>query len=63
MEKWDVIIYLLLIGILLFIGNLVKEKVKIFNRVVLPTALLGGFIGLVLAKSIHLFLMIQEIIF
>jgi glutamate:Na+ symporter, ESS family len=45
-EKWDVIIYFLLIGVLLFVGKVLKKKVPFLNRIVLPTALLGGFIGL-----------------
>lgn len=46
MEKWDVIIYFLLIGVLLFVGKVLKKKVPFLNRIVLPTALLGGVIGL-----------------
>ncbi len=49
MEKWDVIIYFLLIGVLLFVGKILKKKVPFLNRIVLPTALLGGVIGLLLS--------------
>jgi ESS family glutamate:Na+ symporter len=46
MDKWNVIIYFLLIGVLLFVGKVLKKYVPFLNRIVLPTALLGGIIGL-----------------
>lgn len=46
MDKWNVIIYFLLIGVLLFVGKILKKYVPFLNRIVLPTALLGGIIGL-----------------
>ncbi len=46
MENWDLILYFLLMGVLLFIGKVLKTKVPVLNRIVLPTALLGGTIGL-----------------
>lgn len=49
MDNWDVIIYFLLIGALLFVGKILKKKVPFLNRIVLPTALLGGIIGLLLS--------------
>lgn len=52
MEKWDVIIYFLLIGVLLFVGKVLKTKLPFLNRIVLPTALLGGLIGLLFSNEI-----------
>ncbi len=49
MEKWDVLIYLILIGILLFVGKIIKTWVPLINRVVIPTALMGGIVGLAFA--------------
>lgn len=49
MEKWDIIIYILLIGILLFVGKFLKTNFPILNRIVLPTALLGGMVGLAIS--------------
>ncbi|MBN2876637.1 MAG: hypothetical protein JXL85_03185, partial [Bacilli bacterium] len=46
MERWDIVIYFLFMGLLLFIGKVLKTKVPVINRIVLPTALLGGAIGL-----------------
>lgn len=52
MEKWTMIIYFLLIGFLLFIGKVLKTKFPFLNRIVIPTALLGGIIGLVFSSEI-----------
>lgn len=49
MEEWGIIIYFLLIGVLMFIAKILKTWVPGLNRVVIPTALLGGFIGLVVS--------------
>lgn len=52
MEKWTIIIYFLLIGFLLFIGKVLKTKLPFLNRIVIPTALLGGIIGLVFSGEV-----------
>ncbi len=52
MEKWQIIIYFLFIGILLFIGKVLKTKVPFLNRIVLPTALLGGVVGLLFSDVV-----------
>lgn len=52
MEKWDVVMYFLLIGGLLFVGKILKTRFMFLNRIVLPTALLGGLIGLLLSDVI-----------
>jgi len=49
MDNWGLIIYFILIGVLLFVGKLLKRYVPFLNRIVLPTALLGGIIGLLLS--------------
>ena len=46
MEKWGAMVYLLLIGVLLFVGKALKTRVPFLNRIVLPSALLGGVVGL-----------------
>ena len=47
MEEWGIILYFLLIGVLMFVAKVLKTWVPGLNRVVIPSALLGGFIGLV----------------
>lgn len=50
MDNWGITIYFILIGVLLFVGKLLKRYVPFLNRIVLPTALLGGIIGLLLSS-------------
>lgn len=52
MENWGIIIYILLIGIALFVGKALKTRVPILNKIVLPSALLGGFVGLLFSDAI-----------
>ncbi|MDX9697828.1 MAG: sodium/glutamate symporter, partial [Bacteroidales bacterium] len=44
--QWEIVIYLMLIGIFMFIAKILKTKVPFLNKVVIPTSLLGGFLGL-----------------
>lgn len=50
------IIYFLFMGLLLFVGKVLKTKVPVINRIVLPTALLGGAIGLLFTSLYSAFL-------
>jgi ESS family glutamate:Na+ symporter len=52
MDKWNVLIYLILIGVLLFVGKVVKTKVPVVNKIVIPTALMGGVIGLLVSVGV-----------
>ena len=56
MEKWSMIIYFLFMGVLLFVGKVLKTKMPFLNRIVLPTALLGGAIGLLFTSLYSAFL-------
>ncbi len=49
MEQWTTIIYFLLIATLIFIGKIFKTKLPLLNKIVIPTALLGGMIGLIIS--------------
>ncbi len=49
MQEWGIIVYFLLIGVLMFIAKILKTWLPGLNKVVIPTALLGGFIGLVIS--------------
>ena len=49
MEQWTTIIYFLLIAALIFIGKFLKTKVPLLNKIVIPTALLGGMLGLIIS--------------
>jgi len=52
MGDWGVIIYIILIGVLLFVGKALKTRVPFLKKVVLPSALLGGFVGLFLSDVV-----------
>lgn len=50
-EDWNVMIYFVFIGVLLFVGKIIKERVPFLNKVIIPTALIAGFIGLMLSDG------------
>jgi ESS family glutamate:Na+ symporter len=47
MEQWGIILYFLLIGVLMFIAKVLKTWLPGLNKIVIPTALLAGIIGLI----------------
>lgn len=49
MQEWPIIIYFLLIGVLMFFAKILKTWLPGLNKVVIPTALLGGLIGLIIS--------------
>jgi ESS family glutamate:Na+ symporter len=50
-DNWNSMNYFVLLGILLFIAKIIKEKVPFLNKVIIPTALIAGFIGLILSNG------------
>lgn len=48
---WDIMIYFIYIGVLLFVGKIIKEKTPYLNRIIIPTALLAGLVGLMLSDG------------
>jgi len=50
-KDWDIMNFFILIGVLLFVGKIIKEKIPFLNRVIIPTALIAGFIGLMLSEG------------
>ncbi len=51
MEEWGIIVNFLLIGGLMFVAKIIKTWFPGINRLVIPTALLGGILGLILVLS------------
>lgn len=49
MQEWPIIIYFLLIGVLMFFAKILKTWLPGLNKVVIPTSLLGGLIGLIIS--------------
>lgn len=50
-DDFSTINFLIYIGVLLFVAKLIKEKVPFLNKVIIPTALIAGFIGLLLSDG------------
>ncbi len=50
-KNWDFITFYLYLGILLFLAKIIKEKVPFIKKIIIPTALIAGFIGLLLSDG------------
>lgn len=50
-SDWGTINYFIYIGLLLFVAKILKEKLPFLNRIIIPSALLAGIIGLVLSEG------------
>lgn len=48
---WDLLQDAAILGLLMIIGQILRAKVKIFQSLLMPASLIGGFIGLVLGPS------------
>lgn len=49
MNEWGVILYFLLFGVLMFVAKILKTWIPGLNKIVIPTALLAGILGLILS--------------
>ncbi len=49
MTEWGIILYFLLFGVLMFIAKVLKTWIPGLNKIVIPTALLAGILGLVIS--------------
>ena len=52
MSLWDVLIDAGLMGLLLLVGQFLRAKVKLFQNLLMPASLIGGFIGLILGPGV-----------
>lgn len=50
-ENWEAMNFFVYLGVLLFIAKVIKEKVPLLNKVIIPSALIAGFIGLILSDG------------
>ena len=48
---WSIIVQGGALSLLLLLGNLLRRKVPLFRRSLLPTAVIAGFIGLLLRQT------------
>lgn len=51
-SDWSVVINIALIFVVTFVAKFIKEKLGIFRTIIVPTALLAGFIGLIIGPEI-----------
>ncbi len=49
MNEWGLILYFLLFGTLMFIAKILKTWIPGLNKIVIPTALLAGILGLIIS--------------
>ncbi len=52
MEEWVVINQFILLALLLLVAKVIKEKIPLFRKFIIPTALLAGFIGLIISTQV-----------
>ncbi len=52
MTEWGIILYFLLFGVLMFVAKILKTWIPGLNKIVIPTALLAGIIGLLISMII-----------
>lgn len=50
-EDWALMNFFVYLGVLLFVAKIVKEKLPFLNRVIIPSALIAGALGLVLSDG------------
>lgn len=50
-DDWGIMSFFIYMGLLLFAAKLIKEKVPLLNRIIIPSALIAGFIGLILSDG------------
>ena len=50
-DDWGIMSFFIYLGLLLFVAKLIKEKVPFLNRIIIPSALIAGFIGLLLSDG------------
>lgn len=50
-ENWASFNFFVYLGVLLFIAKIIKEKLPFLNKIIIPSALIAGFIGLLLSDG------------
>ncbi len=49
---WGAIIYFLILSVLLLLGNVIRRKIPLFKKSLLPTAVIAGLIGLIIKEVV-----------
>ncbi|AIO18181.1 hypothetical protein KQ51_00279 [Candidatus Izimaplasma bacterium HR1] len=50
-NDWGIMSFFIYLGLLLFVAKLIKEKLPFLNRIIIPSALIAGFLGLLLSDG------------
>ncbi len=50
-NDWSTILFFVYLGLLLFVAKIIKEKLPFLNKIIIPSALIAGFIGLILSDG------------
>ena len=50
-ENWEMMNFFIYVGLLLFLAKILKEKLPFLNKIIIPSALIAGFIGLILSDG------------
>lgn len=50
-ENWSSMNFFIYLGVLLFIAKIIKEKIPFLNKIIIPSALIAGSIGLILSDG------------
>ncbi|MCF7924840.1 MAG: hypothetical protein K9L64_07050 [Candidatus Izimaplasma sp.] len=50
-ENWSSMNFFIYLGVLLFIAKIIKEKIPFLNKIIIPSALIAGTIGLILSDG------------
>jgi len=49
---WSSIVYFLILCVLLLVGNILRRKIPLFRKSLLPTAVIAGLLGLIIKEAI-----------
>lgn len=52
LATWGGIIYFLILSVLLLIGNIIRRKIPLFKKSLLPTAVIAGLLGLIIKEVV-----------
>ena len=52
LATWGGIIYFLILSVLLLVGNIIRRKIPLFKKSLLPTAVIAGLLGLIIKEVV-----------
>ena len=49
---WGGIVYFIILSVLLLLGNIIRRKIPLFKKSLLPTAVIAGLLGLLIKELV-----------